>query len=176
MTSIMPRHFRRKNPMAKFTTSLKHQHALKQTAIIGLKANFNVVTSIPPGAARVTGDQVPAGNHVFSVDLYLNFVNESASTAGNVDWYYIILRSGQTLTEAPQADFSAIGLSTMRNQILWSEALQIGTEDGQLVRRFKHIKIPKMYRRIREGDVHMIVYANDNALNQSFAARFKSYS
>ena len=174
----MPRgRFRkRSNPMAKFTQSLKHQHSLKQSAMAAPKANFNIIQGIGPGAARLTGAEVQAGAHVFGVDLYLNFVNASASTAGDVDWYYIVLRTGQTLTDAPTPDFSSIGLSNMRNQILWSEALQIGTEDGQLIRRFKHVKIPKMYRRIREGDVHMIVYGIAEALNQSFATRFKSYS
>ena len=172
----MPRFRRRRRMSVASVTSLKNQHGRKQNTVPGTKNFISVMTAIPPGEARTLGSQVPAGAHVYSVACDLNWIHGSGSGAGSLDWYFIFMRAGQEIADAPTADWSDIGLSNLRNQIIYSELNEIGTEDAGAVKRRVRIKVPKLYQRVREGDVWRLVYDNSDTVEENIGFRFKSFT
>ncbi len=177
ITMDMPRRFRRRMAAPRATiTSLKNQHGRQQTTVPGTKNFISVMTAIAPGEARVLGSQVPAGAHVYSIACDLNWIHGSATGDGSLNWYFIFMRSGQEVADAPSADWSDIGLSNLRNQIIYSELNSIGTEDAGPIKRRVRIKVPKLYQRIREGDVWRLIYDNTSSVEENIGFRFKSFT
>ncbi len=171
----MPRRRARRNGM-RFNTSLKMQHGRAQSDVPAPRNTFDLLVGIGPNEARTTGFQAVAGSHVFSMDVYINAIVPSGAQNTNFDYYVIYLRSGQTASIIPDADFSSIGLSTLRNQIIFSDLNQIGTEDAGPLKRKLHIRTPKLYQRIREGDQWVLVYGHAIAIETNLGFRAKSYS
>ncbi len=173
----MPR-FRRRAPRMsmKGVTSLKMQHGRAQSDIAGVRNNFSLLFGIKPGQARVTGTEAAAGSHVYSFDLYINAIVDSGGGNSNFDCYVIFLRDGQTISTSPEADFTDIGLSPRRNQIIYSDLNQLGSEDAGPLRRKIHIKVPKLYQRIRESDLWVFVYGHSANIQTNLGFRAKNYS
>ncbi len=126
-------------------------------------ANTNQVTFVTQtievrNATKITGLEVPTGSTIYSIYIEWNFVSGSASATGTVDWVLVKLRSGQdfaTLFTTP--NWTDLGLSDGRNQILLSHSDIFGTEDAGPIRYKKRVKIPKIYQRQRAGDQFAIV-------------------
>ena len=176
ITMVMPRRMRRMAPIA-YPVKTKNQISLKESSIAGTKHRFDLVTSLAPGEQRTLSGQVQAGDHVYRINLSVNAT--IASSAGNTDFdfYVACIRSGQTLGTLPSADWSDIGLSNLRNQIIYSEQNQIGSEDAGPLKRKISIKIPKIYQRIRQGDFIMFVYDNPgDDVQVNLGARYSSFS
>ncbi len=172
----MPRFRRRRRMNRNPGVKLKNQHNFKASITVGPKNAYVLMAAIPPGAARVTGDQVPAGNHVYRYNLNLNAIHPTGSGSGNLDLYVAFLRAGQTTADLPDADWSAIGLSTLRNQIIWSELNQIGSEDAGPYKRKVSIPVPKLYQRVREGDQAVLIWGNSQTIEINYGVRFSSFS
>ncbi len=173
----MPRRFRRRPRMAMVApVKLKNQHDFKASITIGMKNAFVLMTGIKPGAARVLSSEVPAGNHVYRYNLNLNAIHASGSGSGNIDLYIAFLRSGQTTADLPDANWSSIGLSTLRNQIIWSELNQVGTEDAGPYKRKVSVPVPKLYQRVREGDSAVLIWGNSETIEINYGVRFSSFS
>jgi len=170
----MARRFQRTR--MRFTQSLKVQHGRSQSDVPNSKNTFALLRTVGVGEARVTGDQVQPGSHIFRMNVYINALVPSGSGNTNFDYYIVFRRSGQTSANLPEADFSSIGLSTLRNQIIFSDLNQIGTEDAGPMKRKISIKVPKMYQRIREGDLWDLVYGHSAAVETNLGFRAKSFS
>ena len=171
---VMPR--RRRTSGMRFSTSLKVQHGRSQSDIAAPRNTFVLMDGIKPNAERTLGSEVVAGAHIFSMNVYVNALVPSGSGNTNFDYYVIYLRTGQTPSIIPDADFSAIGLSPVRNQIIFSDLNQIGTEDAGPMKRKVHIKTPKLYQRIREGDQWLLVYGHSSTVETNLGFRAKSFS
>jgi len=175
---IMPRRFmrRRRAPMA-YPVKLKNQHGVEETVIPTNKAVYVVVNGIAPGAARITGADVPAGGHVYIINVVLNAINTTSADSSSFHFYFAIVRHSQDITvDFPSPDWSDIGLSNVRNQIFYSDLNVIGTEDAGGIKRKFALKVPKIYQRVREGDrLVMIVKTTDN-INASYGWRFSSFT
>jgi len=171
----MPRHFKRR-PMSRPMVKLKNQHDFKASITVGNKNAFILMTAIPPGGARVLASEVPAGNHVYRYNLNINAIIASGSGQGKFDCYVAFLRAGQTVSDLPDSDWSSIGLSNLRNQIIWSKLNQMGSEDAGPVKIVISIPVPKLYRRIREGDSAVLIFGNSDAIEINFGVRFSSFS
>lgn len=172
----MPRRMRRAAPIS-YPVKTKNQLSLKESTVMGTKHRFDIVTSLAPGEQRTLSGQVQAGDHVYRVNLSINATVPTGTGNTDFDFYVACIRSGQTLATLPSADWSDIGLSNLRNQIIYSEQNQLGSEDAGPLRRKISIKIPKIYQRIRQGDFIMLVYDNPSETVQvNIGARYSSFS
>ncbi len=120
---------------------------------------------------KLVGNEVPVGAIVQAMDVYVNAVSATGGTTGSFVYYMAIVRSGQA-SAFPQANFTAIGLSKVRNQIFKSEMIMIGSEDGTILRAKFRQKIPKVYQRIRDGDQLVILYEASLAVEVSIGVRY----
>ncbi len=160
--------------------SYKHQRNEDTTyAGGGITNQMNVYEGVEPGA-QGTPANVPAGNKVYSVNISLNFIVPSGSGTDTPSWFLAHLRQGQTISilfpGLSATQWTNIGLSKARNQVLKSYMSLIGTEDSGPIRYNVHIKIPKMYQRVREGDILAIVFSAQTVGPLSIGVRYKSFS
>ncbi len=180
MTMVMPRHFARRMIMRAPVVSYKHQRQT-DTTYIGTSANAitTFYTGGAPGATASIG-VVPAGNKVFSVNVSVNFVQTSSSGNSRIEWCIVHLRADQTfdsLFASPGGcNWTTIGNSMGRNQIIKSFIGLVGSEDAGAQRWNLHVKIPKMWHRVREGDSLILVFNAENAGALTVGTRYKSFS
>ncbi len=176
----MPRHFARRPMMRAPIVSYKHQK-VTDTSYVGTSANttHRLYTGGSPGS-EATPDSVPAGNKVYSVNVVVSFIHGSGTGDTNIDWMLTKLRADQnvsTLFASPGgANWSTLGLSQGRNQVIKSYMGQAGTEDAGPKTWNVHIKIPKIYQRVREGDVLDITFNATDVGSLRLAHRYKSFS
>ncbi len=174
------RPMRRRPMMRAPIVSYKHQQQADLT-YGGAVANqeYDLYTGSAPGATAGVST-IPAGNKVFSADITINFIHSSGTGSTNVRWMLVHLRTDQTIaglfaaTDAP--NWSNIGLSNGRNQVIKSFISLAGTEDAGPQRWNLHVKIPKMWHRIREGDKLVIVFSATDTGDLTIGSRFKSFS
>ncbi len=159
--------------------SYKHQRN-ETVSYVGTSLNntFTVLSGVGPGEAE-SPNQAAAGHHVYSMDVSVNFVTSSGTGSGDYSWFLVHLRSDQTLASmfpTPSSEWTTIGISKNRNQVIKSYMGVVGSEDGGIVRQNPHIKIPRIFQRIREGDVILLVFNGAEAGTLSIGARYKTYS
>ncbi len=177
---VMPRHFVRRMVMRAPIVSYKHQQQADLT-YAGAQANLNylVYQGGAPGAAA-TVSSVPAGNKVYGINVSVNFIHASGTGSTRINWMLSHLRSGQTvdgdfgITDA--SNWSNIGLSKVRNQVVKSFVAVAGTEDAGGKIWNMRIKIPKMWQRVREGDELTVTFNATDTGTLIIATRFKSFS
>lgn len=153
--------------------TIKAQHGTPATFMAGQKLTVDALTSIGVGEQRVQNSQVSVGAHVRTIDLYLNWISTSSSGHVDISYYFIFRRSGQDLADIPNANFSDIGNSKVRNQIILSEIVQSGSEDAGGISRRHRIRVPKMFGRIREGDTWSLVFDSSANIEANIGFRFK---
>jgi len=155
----------------------KHQRN-EDLTYIGLEANQNFVIYTGGNQGSQTSSQnVPSGARVESVFVSVNFVAPEGNTTGTYSWMLVKLRDGQSVADIAvtgASAFTAVGLSNMRNQIFHTEMGIHATEDAGVIRYNRQIKIPKIYQRVREGDIIMLVFNATSAGPLSIGTRFKS--
>ena len=175
----MPRFQRRRRAMRMAPiNSVKNQHATKQTILASALIIEEVAVAVDVGApTKVTGLEVPVGAKVFSVDLSVNFISVDSSTSGNFDWCFLKLREGQTVASLiTNPDWTNLGFSNGRNQIIKSYMANYGTEDAGSIRYNPHIKIPKIYQRMRAGDSLVMAFIASSAGSLSSGMRYKYFN
>jgi len=152
----MPRRFqgRSRQSMKNVIQSVKNSFQTNLSMLASTPTDFQGVVVVEVGQATKTlGIEVPTGAKVFSVELWVQVVSASASASGNLQWYIAKSRSGQALaSDFPEPDFSATGLSQVRNQIFHQETAQFGTEDAGPYKFHRRIRIPRVYQRCRAND------------------------
>jgi len=139
---------------------------------------FEVYQGVDAGAG-VTQQDIPIGHKVYSIDVSVNFISVDSSTSTVFSWAIFHLRQDQvinTLFGTPATEWSNLGASSGRNQVFKSFMGIVGTEDAGSVRYNTHIKIPKQWHRIREGDRCVIVFNAPQAGTLSIGTRYKHYS
>jgi len=157
--------------------SVKNQ---TNTAITPTPNSLQVIEfaqAVDVGAAtKVFGNEVPTGAMVYSVDVYVNAIVPSGSGNTSFGYYICKTRGGQIIgTDFPAPNFSDIGQSDVRNQIFHSDMVLLGTEDAGPLRRKLHVKIPKIYQRMRAGDKLNFVSQAVLALSTDIGFRYKYY-
>ena len=171
---------RRRPPMRAPIVTYKHQKNEDITYVGGNANNETILyTGLPPGNLSLVNG-VPAGHKVFSVDVSVNALAPDNNTTGTFSWMLIHLRADQsvaTLINPSRASgWSEIGLSVGRNQVIKSYMGLYGTDDAGPYRSNVHIKIPKLWHRVREGDQLILVWNSDAATTFSVGFRYKDYS
>ncbi len=172
------RRFRR--PMRAPIVTFKHQRN-EDTSYLGAGANnqFNVWLGGAPGE-QVTPLTVPAGRKVYSINVSLNFIHPSGSGTDVISWMLVHLRDGQLISTCFAAtgasEWTNIGLSNCRNQVVKSFMALLGTEDSGPCSYNVHIKIPKIFQRVREGDIMAIVFNAVEPGPLSIGIRYKDFS
>ncbi len=185
VTVDMPRFYRGSRRMRRRMipplVSYKHQEN-KVLSYTGALANDQFVLYFggPPGVEPAQPNVVPAGHRVSTVDVSVNFSATSASTTGDYSWMLVKLRQDQlvnTLFGATgAAQWSTIGLSNGRNQVIKSYMGVYGTEDSTPIRYNVRIKIPASMQRVREGDQLVLVFNAGDAGTYHVGFRYKDYS
>lgn len=177
----MPRRrFRRRMVMAPPIVSFKHQR-MEETTYVGTLANNNylVYQGVNQGT-QTTPTDIAAGNKCYSIDVSVNYIVGSSTATGRLSWMLVHLRDGQTIGDqfaaTDASNWSNIGLSKAKNQVIKSFVKIFATEDASAAIYNLHIKIPKMWHRIREGDSLVIMFNADEAGTLVIGSRFKSFS
>lgn len=175
MRGGMRRSFRRR-PMG-ITQSVKNQLETKATQVPAVNNIIVFANAVEPGiATKVLGDEVPVGAKIFSMQVTVQAVSTTGGSTGSFDWYIAKVRGQQqTSTEFPDPDWSAIGLSQVRNQIFHCETNLFGTKDAGPVKFNRRIKIPKIYQRVRAGDRIAVVAQSSVASDILIGAVYKYY-
>ncbi len=163
------------------TQSVKLQR--KETSTyVGANANFVYQVNIGKELADVLTNQIdnPVGSKVFGVDISVNFISSTGGQTGTFEWFIWKARTSQStagvFSDPKGADWSELGISAGRNQIIKSYMGIYGTEDASAVRYNLHVKIPKMMQRTRLNDVITIVFNASDAGTLSIGTRYKYYT
>ncbi len=170
----------RSRPMRAPIISFKHQHSDILTYVGGNANNefeINVGTS---QVSPVTSLTTPLGNKHYSVDISVNFVNNSTTTATDWGWFICHLRQDQTVTSlygsSSSANWSVLGAGQGKNQIIVSYMGTTSSINGSMYNFTRHIRIPKLWNRVRDGDKLVLVWNSAQAGVLAIGARFKTYS
>ncbi len=132
----------------------------------------NITHSLVIGVDNYTGpsannNEVPTGAKVMSLLLLLCF-GSIASPATTLHFTLQLLRSGQGIVTP-----GAVGGNPQRNQVLYTEMLFVTAD--QSLNQVVRIKIPKMFQRIREGDVWQLVYSGDTTFTSVTQSIYKFF-
>ncbi len=183
MISTMPyrRMRRRSRSSSGITQSVKLQRQ-ETVSYVGANANnifqINIGKELPD--VLVNGIDNPVGSKVFSVDVSVNFISSTGGQTGTFEWFIWKARTSQStagvFADPAGANWSTLGNSAGRNQIIKSYMGIYGTEDASAVRYNPHIKIPKMMQRTRLNDVLTIVFNASDAGTLSIGVRYKYYT
>lgn len=172
--------FRRRRSMRRMAapiTSVKNQAATKQSILASTVIQDFIATSVEVGEpTKVTGKEVPVGAQIYRIAVSVNFISATASSTGNFDWCLMKLREGQSVsTTIVSPDWTNIGLSKARNQVVKSFMTIFATEDAGAAKYNLSIKIPKIYQRMRSGDLWVIVAEASDAGSLSTGMRYKYF-
>ncbi len=144
----------------------------------GLNNDYNVAIGVPVGDTTTTVN-LPTGAKIFNVHVVVKFISSTGGDNVGGSWMITKMRKGQTIaTEfgAPNgSDWSNIGLSSARNQVIQSYTFLAGTQDAGPYLFDRNVKIPKIYQRLREGDTIIITFNADVVGTLLVATRFKYY-
>ena len=171
---------RRRRTIRAPIVSYKHQRAEDVTYVgAGSNHQFNIINVIGPGEPSTPTD-VAAGHKVYGVNISLNFIHPSGSGTDTPKWMVVYLRADQSIATlfaaTNAADWSNIGLSNARNQVIKSFMSVIGTEDsGPRIYNIR-VKLPRIYQRLREGDRLVIIFNAVTAGPLSIGVRYKEFS
>ncbi len=162
---------------APIVQSVKNQFEVTQSTVAGTGIVRDLASAVEiGGATKVTGVEVPVGAKIFSITLTQNFITQSGSVNASFNFYVMKVRGGQTDNELPAADFTAIGLSNLRNQIFYSLTTEVGTQDaGPFKMTNRRIKIPRIYQRMRAGDRIVVVATSDEIGTYKTGVIYKYY-
>ena len=157
--------------------SVKNQRSTTTTTTAAVNVLDFVALATEQGVAtKVVGNEVPVGATVYSMDISVSFISGSASDTGTFEWCFMKLRDGQSVTNTISSpNWSDIGLSSGRNQVIKSYMTVFSTEDGGSVKYNPHIRIPKIYQRMRSGDQFVIVTKTSQIGLLLTGARYKYY-
>jgi len=176
----MPYRRRRRMAMRAPIVSFKHQQ-VEDTSYVGASANLihRLYVGLPPGEPN-TPVAVANGEKVYSVDIVVSFIHGEGTGDTNLNFMLTKFRADQsvsTLFAATNASsWSNIGESSARNQVIKSYMGQAGTEDAGPKTYTLHIKIPKIYQRVREGDALDVIFNATDIGSLRIGHRYKSYS
>lgn len=167
-------------PMRNIINSVKNQRQ-ESVTYAGSDANnvYNVYVGVGRGETATTVN-IPVGSMVYSVNVSMNYVNSSASLNTTLEWMIVKFRDGQNtggeFGTPSGASWSTIGLSDARNQVIKSYlAVATPSIGGRYVHN-EQVSIPKIYQRVREGDVLAIVFNATQAGLLSIGTRYKWYT
>ncbi len=176
----MARFQRRRRQMLAPIVSYKHQASAAVTYAGGAVNNIHfVMLGGAPGSEK-SGINVAAGCKVYSVDISLTYSLTAGSGTSTYSWMLVHLRDDQNIgslfAASDASNWSTIGLSKGRNQVIKSFTGIVGSEDSGPRSYNLHIKIPKLWHRVREGDSLVLVFNADSVGSLLNAHRYKDYS
>jgi len=147
----------------------------------GGNANNIVVVGngVDIGVAPILVTDIPNGAKISSIAISENFVATAGGAEGSYSYMFIKLRVGQVVgTEfgaTLASNWSSIGASNARNQVIASFMGVVGSEDSGGFNHTRQIKIPPIYQRMREGDQFLIVFNSDIGGILATGFRYKFY-
>ncbi len=126
--------------------------------------DHNILTGID---GSTTGANVQTGSKLMSVLIFASFTNLVA-VSSLLHFNVGILRGGSAFPTP-----GAVGGSTQRNQIIFTHQAFLGqNQNSNFIFR---LKIPKVFQRVREGDVWRIRYRTDTVFASATQAIYKTY-
>ena len=157
--------------------SIKNQRSTVTTAVPNTNIQDFVGLATEVGSqTKIIGNEITVGASVYSMDISVNFVSIDNNETGVFEWVFMKLRQGQSVIDLiTTPNWTDIGLSNGRNQVIKSYQAIYATNDAGAIRYNVHIKIPKIYQRMRAGDSFVIVSRSDGAGTLLTGARYKFY-
>lgn len=140
-------------------------------ATIAAGSNNNIfvtgVDSVAAGQASPIDSGVPTGSIIKFIEIQIAC---GQIVGGSVFIHYSLqlLRSGQSSVPS-----NVVGGSNRRNQVLHQNFYQLGI--NQNFNRTLKMKIPRMFQRIREGDLWLLEMTNSNSLAIGFQIIYKFF-
>ena len=117
---------------------------------------------------------------MYSINTSVNFIVSGGNATSRIEWCIVHLRADQdfdTLFASPGGcNWTTIGNSMGRNQIIKSFVSIVGTDDSGARIWNLHVKVPKMWHRVREGDKLLLIFNAEEAGALTIGTRFKSFS
>ena len=149
---------RRRMSFRPVTQTIKNQYSEKASIIAGANQNITLASTVDVGSpTKILGTEVVAGSKIFGMLISVSVMSTSGSADGDIEWYIAKTRSGQQIgSDMPDPNWTSLGLSDVRNQIWHSVSTHIGSQDSSPYKMTKYIKVPKIYQRMRSGDIIFI--------------------
>ena len=148
---------------------------------VGTGANHEdvIALGVPVGTDAVLVVNVANGSKIYNIHCQAGFISGSGTNVGIWSFMIVKLRDGQTIASEfatiNASQWSNIGLSKVKNQVIKSFTGVFGTEDAGAVNLNFNCKIPKIYQRMRDGDRIIGVFTADQAGVLQTAFRYKYY-
>ena len=142
----------------------------------GANLDLGLATTVEIGSPLGIVD-VPVGARITTMAISIGFTNATANAGSTYSWMLVKYRSGQTVsncfavTDASQ--WSNIGVSACRNQVIKSFTGVTGTEDAKALDYVIQVKIPKIYQRMRDGDNWVLTWNSSEAGTINIGTRYK---
>ncbi len=135
-------------------------------------AATNIFHPVVIGVDNYTGpsaanNEVPTGAKIMSVLIMVAFTN-LVSISSLLHLNFTCLRAG-----IPSITPGAVGGSPQRNTVIFTDMRFLGQDQNSNF--IWRLKIPKIYQRIREGDVFQLVYRTDTVFASASQCIYKFY-
>ncbi len=171
MVSMFRRRARRRSSMPRAVVqSYKKVINFAPASIGSGSANQIFVTGVDSVAAGQTGPTdsgVPTGSVIRFVEIQIA-LGQIVGGAVFVHYSLQLLRGGQAAVPS-----NVIGGSNRRNQVLHQNMFQLGI--NQNFNRTLKMKIPRMFQRVREGDLWLLEVTTSNTLTQAYQIIYKFF-
>ncbi len=122
--------------------------------------------SVSPGQTSATDTTVPVGVKLSTIDVQYTFGNLAAAVS-TIHWTLQIRRGGQTAFVHPQL----VGGDNQRNQV-FKQLLRSAGQNQNVVIHLR-FKIPKMFRRVRDGDIWGVNWICDTVIGRTAQMIYK---
>ncbi len=127
----------------------------------------NFLVGVDNYAGPTTNVEVPTGAKVMSVLIMACFTN-LVSVSSLLHFNLVCLRSG-----LPSVTPGAVGGSPQRNQVIFTMMKFLGHDQNNNF--MFRAKIPKIFQRIREGDIFQLAYRTDTVFASATQVIYKFY-
>ncbi len=114
-----------------------------------------------------TNNEVPTGAKLITIDLQLAF-SQLVAVSSNIVFSVQVIGPAQGVV-TPNAQ----GGNSMRNQVIYTRNFFCGKE--QNTNFHLRLKIPRVYQRVKEGTLYMLVYRADTVFASVTQAIYKFY-
>ncbi len=128
-------------------------------------ANINILTAVQV-ADKDASTEVSVGSHVKWVFVELNFSAEGTAVTKTVQWTIRMVMPGQTASLPTQ--FYAID----RSYVLKRGMEMLVKDTSTLIKRVFVVKIPRIYQRMKEGQVLELEYISSSTNTQNTCGVF----
>ncbi len=142
----------------------------------GVTDNTEIVTVDDTTDVGALNTNCHTGSKIYRIRVNITARGAAGSDSGDLSWYLAKARDGQASGTFPSPN--AIGGDMKRNQIFITEFDTFSSQDAPGYKYDRWIKIPKIYQRMRTGDIFLIKFRAEGTSNIEvhYHADYKIYT